>query len=300
MGRMNRKIKKQLQQVNQTDLAAKFSADLATIRECKDNGKYDEALTLVIRSFETYGVKGESAYETAEIYYLSGDYEHTATWCDNTLSIEKNHIGALLLLAKLALLRDQLENVLGLLDKVVHLSNLDLNRYHSELKDILDLVLIDYEPEMVAEKYPDVWQCLHTVEEIPGIEEAIDATANDTIDDTSDDIREADIALDTNEVLQDSMQNIESMQAEIMAMSVSLKEKLALCNQYAGEYYLQGKLDFALGMLRLGLAIDATDEMTLKNIGVILYKSGERSEARGYLSRLTSTDLMVLELLHQK
>ena len=304
MGRSSRKIKRKVKNnINEAgtnkkaslNLPQEFFDDLGVINIKKDDGEYDEALELVIKSFETYGVQVQSAYEAADIYYLSGDYERTALWCDNTLRIDDKNVKALLLLGKLALIKDETENVLALLTKIVTILHFDIDAYRQDIEDLFRLILIDYEADAVKEKYPLLWKCLYddtnmACAEEPIIQEKVpEAVIPDDVH-----AEEKNIVAETSSI---QVNPIEDVQAEIMAMSISLKEKVAVCHTKAAEYYEQNDLNAALMMLRLALAIDNTDDLTLKNTGFILLKIGETAEAKECFKRIQSTDLMLLELI---
>lgn len=300
MGRSGRKLQRKQNQINnnkKTDQNKLNPPDLSIILDeihnYKEQGKYNEALEAVIRSFENYGVQPVTAFETAEVYYLSGDYERSALWCENTLKLDPCYIGVFILLARLAILRDQLDNALALMNRVCNILNSQVDSWRGQLQELLDLILIDYEAKLVSEKYPVLWRCIHENSELQ-ISESTDEVLEKNLD-----IEKYEIVsspeLEIEKRTDDG--NTEKLQAEIMARPISLKEKALLCNEAAVQFYHEDKLKFALSMLKLGLAIDGTDELTIRNTGFLLLKMGNAAEAKECLLRLKTPDLMVLDAI---
>lgn len=290
MGKSNRKLQRKQKQGRKETVvnSSEFMEIVNEIRKYKEQGQYNEALESVIQSFEKFGVKSMTAYEAAEAYYLSGDYERTALWCENTLKLDIKHAGALILLARLAILRDQLENALALLDKVCAVSNAEFDLWREDLQELLDVILIDYETELARKKYPLLWKSLDLEPELKEIKEEKGETSECKM--------EPPAAKDEPKAATE-LETVEQMQGDIMALPISLKEKAVRCNEVAVEYYEQGNLDFALAALKLALAIDRTDELTLRNTGFLLLKLGNEVEAKECFSRLHDPDLMVLQVL---
>ena len=292
--RKNKMEKKEELKSMHAELSADFYHALTIAKNHKEEGKYNEGLETLIATFEQYGVQPVSAYETAEIYYASGDYERTAIWCENVLKLDNSYVDAYLLLTKLALLRDQTENALALLDKVCMLANHEISTYRDTMEELLQIILIDYDEATLQNQHPLLWQCMYGKE----LEEA--KLENQQLSDDLPSAEEKNVLDDIEETIEEdeipgNEDGYEAVQAEIMAMQLSLKEKLSLCQQNAAEYYLRGNLQGALAVLKLAMAIDATDELTLKNLGFILLALGQRVEALQCFAKIKQSDLMVLK-----
>ena len=295
MGKYSKKIQRNVRQVNKNQngkeqLPVELLEDLKMIREYKDNGRYDEGLQTCIDTFEKYGVKADTAYEVAELYYLSGDYEHCAIWCENTLNIDKNKVGVYILLAKIALLKDQLANVLALIEKIIVMTAGNIKKYKDDMEELLNLVLIDYDEADVQSRYPSVWKALKNIEVEPSHD--VQNNSEQTI------IRVENNG--SNELGNDNHTiaiNMKEIQSAIMQAPISLMQKIILCHKQASEFYRKGDFINALEILKLAMSIDNTHNVTLKNMGFILNKLGRSEEAKAYFSKVEDVDLMMLDML---
>lgn len=295
MGKYSKKIKRKFQQesiqkLEREQLPKAFMRELSLIREYKDNGRYDEGLQTCIETFEKYGVKAESAYEVAELYYLSGDYEHCAIWCENTLKIDNQRVDIYLLLAKIALLKDQLANVLALIEKIIVMTGGHIVKYKEDMEELLNLVLIDYDEADVRLRYPSVWKMLKDLDDQPSGD--IQYNNEQTTMQAEGDMIDESISDEDG-----TLGNIEKIQLEIMQEPVSLRQKITRCHKQANEFYKIGDLLNALEVLKLAMAIDNTHNVTLKNMGFILNKLGRNEEAKAYFSKVEDVDLMILDML---
>lgn len=294
MGKYSKKIKRKFKQesrqkIGEEQLPESFLDDLAKIREQKDNGRYDEGLQACINTFEKYGVKTDTAYEVAELYYLSGDYEHAAIWCENTLNINNRKVDVYLLLAKIALLKDQSDNVLALLQKVVMMTDGAVSKYQEDMEELLNLVLIDYDETEVQSRYSLLWKTLKNIENQP--------STNLRYHDETSELQEEehiDEAIPEDDV---TTGNMEEIQLAIMREPISLMQKITRCHEQAYEFYKIGDLLNALDVLKLAMSIDNTHHVTLKNMGFILNKLGRIEEAKAYFSKVEDVDLMILDML---
>ena len=174
----------------------------------------------------------------------------------------------------------------------------EIATYRDTIEELLQIILIDYDEVRLQNQHPMLWQCMYGKE----LEEA--KVENQQLSDDLPSAEEKNVLDDIEETIEETIEedeipgnedSYEAVQADIMAMQLSLKEKLSLCQQKAAEYYLRGNLQGALSVLKLALAIDATDELTLKNLGFVLLKLGQRVEALQCFAKMRQTDLMVLE-----
>lgn len=286
MGKCSRKMKRKVQLGNKQNLREKqlpqdFLDALERIREYKDNGCYDDGLQACIDLFEKYGVKADAAYEVAELYYLSGDYEHCAIWCENTLNLDNQKVDVYLLLSKIALLKDQLANALALLEKIIIITNSDIVHYREDMEELLNLVLIDYDESDVQSRYPLVWKTLKNINNNTSAEIKYSDEQDDMI--IADNIYEA---------------KIEELQLAIMKEPISLIQKITLCHKKAAEFYKNGDFNNALEFLKLAMTIDNTNNITLKNMGFLLVKIGKEEEAKAYFKKIEEVDLMIIDMIN--
>lgn len=334
----------------------KIAALKGKVYENKEAGNYEEALLAVIELFEMNCVEVELLYETADLYYLSGDYERAAVWGEKTLSFDANNMRALLLLANVYAIEDKVKKGLGTLQRILEVSVGTLTEEAKESVDeILDYFDSDYDVETLEEKYPLVWAYLQRGGEAEETESAGEAftdaeeaapeaaAGEDDEADASEeaaeetcaeaDWQEAEVVADAPQeaemeaaaaeaaeetpeadvpapaeeavVVADSVFSAEEA-AELMALSpeemtafimgkeISLTEKVGLCNYFAAFYDVRKRPAHVVALLQQALRIDATDDLSLKNLGYALLAQGDREGALRCFGSLRRKDLMVL------
>lgn len=364
MGKKLKKMKKNIRKTEGKANAAVMSAaqmeKIAALKgkvyENKEAGNYEEALLAVIELFEMNCVEVELLYETADLYYLSGDYERAAVWGEKTLSFDPNYMRALLLLANVYAIEDKVKKGLGTLQRILEVSAGALTEEAKEsIDEILDYFDSDYDVETLEEKYPLVWAYLQRggeAEETESVGEAftdaeeiapeaaaeeddeadaseeaaeeacteadwqeaevvadapqeaeMEAAAAEAVEETP----EADVSAPAEEavVVADSVFSAEEA-AELMALSpeemtafimgkeISLTEKVGLCNYFAAFYDVRKRPAHVVALLQQALRIDATDDLSLKNLGYALLAQGDREGALRCFGSLRRKDLMVL------
>ena len=176
---MKKNIRKAEEKANAASLSAaqleKIEELKRRVYESKEAGDYDDALLAVIELFEMDYVEVELLYETADLYYLSGDYERAAVWGEKTLSFDANHMRALLLLANVYAIEDKVKKGLATLQRILEVSAGDLTEETKESVDeILDYFDSDYDVETLEEKYPLLWAYLQKNGEAPEAEGTAD------------------------------------------------------------------------------------------------------------------------------
>lgn len=330
--------------------------------ENKEAGNYDDALLAVIELFEMNYVEVELLYETADLYYLSGDYERAAVWGEKTLSFEPNHMQVLLLLANVYAIEDKVKKGLGTLQRILEVSAGVLTEEAKESVDeILDYFDSDYDAETLEEKYPLVWRYLQenleTPEEVAAMDSLVEADVLNEMEEEAtfeieaseeterEDASDAQVALEMEEPCRELEKADEAPQGEaeiaaaeaeaaasaedfsdepqqsaslqgsvfsareeeellalspaeisefIMGKEISLTEKLGLCNYFAAFYDERKCQEHVLALLQQALRIDATDDLSRKNLGYALLSQNDRAGALQCFESLRRKDLMVL------
>ena len=133
MNPLKRKMKQQIAEENFTDAIATMS-ELAKLR-CMDP---------------------EVMYDGAYSYFMLGDYERAATWIDNTLTYEPNHMMARILLARLCLLEERTEDGLAIFDFVLeHYLAVLPEESREEIEEILEYYGRN-EADKLRRRYPHI------------------------------------------------------------------------------------------------------------------------------------------------
>ena len=156
MGKTSRKMNKNKQQQNQSDTSRK-------IRELKQQAKEQESRTEHAEALETLAEllkldcrDVEVIYAIAWNYFQVGDYERAAKWSQNTLQINGGHIEARILLGRLCLLEDRIDDALAIYEFIfTHYGKSLTDEQVAELKKLLKYYG-EYEAELVKSDYPHV------------------------------------------------------------------------------------------------------------------------------------------------
>lgn len=200
---MKKNIRKSEEKANAASLDAAQMEKVEALRrrvfEQKEAGNYDEALLAVIELFEMNYVEVELLYETADLYYLSGDYERAAIWGEKTLSFDSNHMRALLLLANVYAIEDKVKKGLATLQRILEVGAGNLTEEAKESVDeILDYFDSDYDVETLEEKYPLIWAYLQ--------EGGGAAEADDAAEPVAEELADAEEALSISQEIEESVE----------------------------------------------------------------------------------------------
>lgn len=226
MGKKNKKNSGQTKFFNQpakNGLKAKTNAKvdpqkmdeaIKRMYQFKEEGKYEDALVAVIDLFNMGCIKTDIIFEPADIYYLIGDYDRAIVWGQKTLSFDKNHIKAILLLGNIYAIQNKVPDCLEMIEKALKAcKGAPTEEVRETADELLDYLESDYDEASVRERYPAIRRFLddknggYEIEsglcDSPDVSEpCIEAAAAETIADDeieeieSDNAREADVRED--------------------------------------------------------------------------------------------------------
>ena len=153
MGNFAKKMKKK----NATaELKENYAVYKARVAELKQEGKYEDGLALVARLVEAKCYDAELLFDTAELYFMSGDYERAVMWAENTRRLEAEHIGAQILLGRIYVLDDQTEKALSVFEHILSLgASVMGDAERQDIEEILEYYKVS-EPELIQARYPRV------------------------------------------------------------------------------------------------------------------------------------------------
>ena len=156
MGKANRKMNKNKQQQNQLDTNRKIRELRQKARDQAARMENADALETLAELMKLGCRDVEVVYAIAWNYFQVGDYERAARWSQNTLQVEGGHIEARILLGRLCLLEDRIDDALAIYEFIfTHYGKSLTEEQISELKKLLKYYG-EYEAELVKSDYPHV------------------------------------------------------------------------------------------------------------------------------------------------
>ena len=171
MGKASRKLKKkQLQEEHAGKLAEAQELEATLLQQVED-GTYPEALETLAKMAEKKAVTPQAMYAGAYAYFMLGDYERAAVWIDNTLQFDPAHVAARILLARLCILQEKVDEGLSIFNL---LADKFLSAMNEEEKEEMESLAGFYwrnEPDRISEKYPQLAEFLRAGEDAQEAEE---------------------------------------------------------------------------------------------------------------------------------
>ena len=165
MGKASRKLKKkQLQEESVGRLAEAQDLEDTLLQQIED-GTYPEALETLAKLAEKKAVSSKAMYAGSYAYFMLGDYERAAIWIDNTLQFDPGHVAARILLARLCILQEKVDEGLSIFNL---LADKFLFAMSEEEQDEMESLAGFYwrnEPARILEKYPALAKFLQQVED---------------------------------------------------------------------------------------------------------------------------------------
>lgn len=154
MGKASRKLKKKQLQEENAGRQAEAQEMEDTLLQQIENGAYSEALDTLAKLAEKKAVRPPAMYAGAYAYFMLGDYERAAIWIDNTLQFDPSHVAARILLARLCILQEKVEEGLSIFNL---LADKFLPAMSEEEQDEMESLAGFYgrnDTKQVMEKYP--------------------------------------------------------------------------------------------------------------------------------------------------
>ena len=235
---------------------------------------YEDALETLAELIGKNCYEPQVLYQGAQAYFYLGDYERAASWVNNTLHYAPHHMEARLLLAKICLLEDRVDDAMELYTFV-------LSNYGEALsKDALEQIKegADYtwrtDRQWLADKYPLVatlWKKQTMTEEQRNAEMPISSESE--------------------------MPSAGSIVEQIMGKNASMLAKINLFNAFAGSYLIAHDYAAAEELLTKALEIDTYHQQTLINMAVLAKIQGNEEKALACAAKVPQTDFRLLKLL---
>ncbi len=275
MGKSNRKMNKKInrQQVKAENKELTVLQNKLTQQyEAMD---YDGALETIAELMGKKCYEPEIMFKAAQIFFLQGDYERAASWVTNTLQYNSGHVDARLLLARICLLEDRTDDAMAIYDIILQRGADSLTPEQQEdIKEATDYI-VRTDGQWLQENYPLVAKLVMPADNDENVmkpqvmPEAVTSPA-----------------VETDQVMTDIMQT-----------PVSLTEKIALLNAYAGGCFVGNDYEGAAKFLQKAEELDAHDNMTLRNLAMLAKEMGQQEKALAYAGRMNGTDFVLLRQL---
>ncbi len=198
MGKLSRKMAKHQQKNKEGVVNQEINSLKQQMIEQIKEEKYPEAIETMAGLAQCKCIDAEVMYQGAYAYFMIGDYERAGTWINNTLTYAPNHVAVRILLARLCLLEDRIEDGLAVFDFVVeHYVSSLTTAERTEMEEILEYYGRN-EADKLQQHYPHIAKFLQlgniilpepeaspVVNEVAAAEETVFAVKADSTSDDS-------------------------------------------------------------------------------------------------------------------
>lgn len=287
---------------------------------------YGGALETLAASISAEVYDAGCMYEGACAYFMLGDYTRAAQWVQNTLQYAPDHAAARLLLARICILEDRVEDGLAIFEFVLAHEAAQLTQQQREdMEDIL--AYYGRSEASLVRKYPHVAAFLHveaeedaeTVDGAPSAAAALAAEAGEAPALTAKETENVPAAQPVAEAGSAAQPAAEEMPeasertkaapeaadtaaaerqlAEILAGKAGVAQKVHTLNAFAGGFFVARAYELAQRYLSEALQLDTASAETLRNLAVLAHVQGDDDRALKFASALPETDFLLLASL---
>ena len=186
MGKASRKLQKKTQKTQQKQGQQQIGQLKEKLAGFEAEMNYAEAINTLAELIDQGEREPELYYKIAWNYYNLNDYTRAASWVNNTLSAAPGHVDARILLAKLCLLDDRIDDALAIFEFV--LDNYEAGLSEEQQEDMEEVLRFygKHQHELLAKSYPHILTFLDRSggQPVPAaVEEAKPAAAAPTVQD---------------------------------------------------------------------------------------------------------------------
>ena len=281
MGKNNHKISKNRNQ-QQVKKKNQEMADLwGKLSKQYEDMDYGGALETAAEIIGKKCYDSKVVFKIAQIFFMQGDYERAASWIDNTLYYDSGHIEARLLLARICLLEDRVDDAMAIYDFLLRAGEDALTLEQQEdIKEATDYI-VRTDGIWLRKNYPVV---ANLVNAAVNSEKKINLQAQQ-------DREETEVTIDNSK--------LEKIIIEVLNSPVSLREKVSILNAYAGGYFINNEYEKANNILQKAMELDGHDNVTLRNLAVLAKEMGQMEKALTYAGCIKGTDFLLIKQLMQ-
>ena len=287
---------------------------------------YGGALETLAASISAEVYDAGCMYEGACAYFMLGDYTRAAQWVQNTLQYAPDHAAARLLLARICILEDRVEDGLAIFEFVLaHEATQLTQQQREDMEDIL--AYYGKSEASLVRKYPHVAAFLHveaeedaeTVDEAPSAAAALAAEAGETAVLTAietENVPATQPVAEAGSAAQPAAEEMpeasgrtkaapeaadtaaaEHQLTEILASQAGVAQKVHMLNAFAGGFFVARAYGLAQRYLSEALQLDTASAETLRNLAVLAHVQGDDDRALKFASALPETDFLLLAAL---
>lgn len=287
---------------------------------------YGGALETLAASISAEVYDAGCMYEGACAYFMLGDYTRAAQWVQNTLQYAPDHAAARLLLARICILEDRVEDGLSIFEFVLaHEATQLTQQQREDMEDIL--AYYGRSEASLVRKYPHVAAFLHveaeedaeTVDGAPSAAAALAAEAGEAPALTAKETENVPAAQPVAEAGSAAQPAAEEMPeasertkaapeaadtaaaehqlTDILASQAGVAQKVHMLNAFAGGFFVARAYGLAQRYLSEALQLDTASAETLRNLAVLAHVQGDADRALKFASALPETDFLLLAAL---
>jgi hypothetical protein len=291
MGKSSRKLSKSNQKKQGIQKDMVLVGAQHKIQEFQADGQYDEALEKIIELLESENYNSDILFAAADTYFMAGDYDRSVVWVNKTLDFEPSNISARILLARICMLQERINDALNIIEFVLRTAGDKLQTVEKEqVEEILDYFRYTQDLEELAKSHP------YAVDFMGGAvvkkKSEIEAAQTDN---------EVEVAVDESLLAEKKTNGTsdektpETIKSEILGKEVSLQEKVTLLNSFAGAYYYEHNNEAAKILLLAAKDLDGYNEKTIKNLIVLALDEKDKRLAVEYAALLGELDFSWLK-----
>ena len=287
---------------------------------------YGGALETLAASISAEVYDAGCMYEGACAYFMLGDYVRAAQWVQNTLQYAPDHAAARLLLARICILEDRVEDGLAIFEFVLaHEATQLTQQQREDMEDILayygrsEASLVRKYPHVAAFLHVEVEEDAETVDEAPSAAAALAAEAGETAVLTAietENVPATQPVAEAGSAAQPAAEEMpeasgrtkaapeaadtaaaEHQLTEILASQAGVAQKVHMLNAFAGGFFVARDYELAQRYLSEALQLDTASVETLRNLAVLAHMRGDDDRAVKFASALPETDFLLLAAL---
>ena len=260
-------------------MAEKKIATVEQIRKHMEKKEYAGVINTFADMLEQGNPPEECFGDVARAYFELGDYTRAASWVTTTLSKDASNVDVRILLARICQREKRTADALNLYENILRAHKRELS--YDQRMEIGRLAGLDarLDPERTRTAYPQLAALLGLAEAHVTEPPAAPTPAQ------------------TVTAAAEVVMNAEKQAQEILAQEIRPMEKVEALNAFAGAAYAVGDSTGAKTLLMAALRLDPGDDMTLRNMALLLHDMGEKDKALQVAATMRRTDFMLLRTL---
>lgn len=274
MGKRSKSIKKTQKNRQADEVKRQMEGIQADIQKLLQQEEYSEVINKLAELIKNKCYHAESMYAGAYSYYKLGDYKRAADWVNNTLTYAPQHLAVRILLGRLCLQDNRVDDALQVLEYVLeHGKDIISDVQRSELREML----MPYLAMGVITESSDYTE----VRRFLNLDTATDKT------ESSSPVHDA------------SLSEAKYSCEQTLASTKPLLEKIRILNTFAAGYYISGDKEAAECLLSEALKLDCGHQGTLRNMAMLQISMGDKNKAQEFISQLDMPDFVLLDCLQR-